>query len=330
MSFLAKLCCGGSDNSVEPRTSKKQTNTSTSYTSSSTLDSVRKNTMTAPSRIQTLIEAVEPYKQKLVDHSVYGSVKSVDDLTVFMQSHIYAVWDFMSLLKYLQIQLTCVSIPWIPVGNPHTRYLINEIVTDEESDIDEHGVRMSHFELYHKGMENAGSDVTQVDKFIQLIKEGNIDPLEALAQVGAPEHVQKFVSSTFSVIKQQKPHVAAAVFTFGREDLIPGMFISFVRQLHKDDPERFAIFKYYLERHIEVDGDHHAHLAHEMTNALCGDDEEKWAEATAACKLALQARIDLWDGIEASLQTHGVEQLKVDEEKASVNSATTNEVKVEA
>lgn len=266
--------------------------------------------MTKDNRIQALIEAVEPYKQKLLDHSVYGSVNSVDELILFMQSHIFAVWDFMSLLKYLQIQLTCVSVPWVPVGDPHTRYLINEIVTGEESDVDEQGVRMSHFELYLKGMQNAGSKTNQVEKFIELIQSGKMEPLKALADIEAPAHVQKFVKSTFDVINLNKPHVAAAVFTFGREDLIPGMFISFVRQLHKDEPEKFSIFKYYLERHIEVDGDHHAHLAHQMTSALCGDDDVKWAEATEACQAALQARIDLWNGIEASLQTFGVDELK--------------------
>jgi Protein of unknown function (DUF3050) len=314
MSFLAKLCCGGSENSTESK-NRKENHSTTTFSSSES----RKDTMTKSTRIQALIDAVEPYKQKLIEHSVYGSVKSVDDLTLFMQSHIYAVWDFMSLLKYLQLQLTCVSIPWVPVGNPHTRYLINEIVTDEESDVDEQGVRMSHFELYLKGMQNAGSKIDQVEEFISLITTGKVEPLKALAQVGAPLHVQEFVKSTFDVIKQQKPHVAAAVFTFGREDLIPGMFISFVRHLHKDEPEKFSIFKYYLERHIEVDGDHHAHLAHEMTSVLCGDDDEKWAEATEACKAALQARIDLWNGIEASLQTHGVEKLKVEDAQVKVN-----------
>lgn len=93
----------------------------------------------------------------------------------------------------------------------------------------------------------------------------------------------------------------AAVFTFGREDLIPGMFTSMVQKLAFDMPEKIGIFNYYLDRHIEVDGGHHSNLAYEMTETLCGNDLDKWQKATEAVKASLQARIDLWDAIEKIL-----------------------------
>ena len=52
----------------------------------------------------------------------------------------------------------------------------------------------------------------------------------------------------------------------------------------------------YLERHIEVDGDHHSHLALQMTSNLCGADEKLWKEAERSIIESLQKRIDLWDG----------------------------------
>uniref|UniRef100_A0A060SXH5 ARAD1A09504p n=1 Tax=Blastobotrys adeninivorans TaxID=409370 RepID=A0A060SXH5_BLAAD len=267
--------------------------------------------MTKDSRIDQLIEEIKPLQAKLVDHPVYAEVKSISDLQLFMSQHIYAVWDFMSLLKYLQLKLTCVKIPWVPVGNPKTRYLINEIVTDEECDENEEGLRMSHFELYLTAMKRAEAPTEEIERFIDLVANQGVEPRAALAQAGTSKPVTKFVTSTFDVIDLDKPHVAAAVFTFGREDLIPGMFISFVRELHKDAPEKYSIFKYYLERHIEVDGDHHAHLAHEMTALLCGNDDKKWEEARAAVKDALQQRIDLWDGIREQIVSKGVNDLKV-------------------
>ena len=93
-----------------------------------------------------------------------------------------------------------------------------------------------------------------------------------------------------------KDYLQAAIFTFGREDLIPGMFVSLVNDIHKNFPNSISIFKYYLERHIEVDGDHHSHLALQMTSNLCGTNEQFWKEAEKATVESLQKRIELWDG----------------------------------
>ena len=75
------------------------------------------------------------------------------------------------------------------------------------------------------------------------------------------------------------------------------MFLSFVNELNKQTGNGLSIMKYYLVRHIQVDGDLHSHLGYEMTSELCGQDANKWAEATMAVKNALQARIALWDAI---------------------------------
>ena len=119
----------------------------------------------------------------------------------------------------------------------------------------------------------------------------------ALEGCNTYKRVIDFVLNTFEVIEQGEPHEQAAVFTFGREDLIPGMFVSFVKELDENTNHEVSIFQYYLERHIEVDGEHHSHLAYEMTAELCGTDEVKWKEATEAVKAALHARINLWDSI---------------------------------
>ena len=215
-----------------------------------------------------------------------------------MEHHVYAVWDFMSLLKSLQRQLTCIDIPWIPKGDASTRYLINEIVTGEESDVDEHGRRTSHFELYLAAMKQSGADTGTISRLINEIKGINIP--SAMAQCGIAQPVIEFVNNTFETIYSGKAYIQAAVFTFGREDLIPGMFVSFVQELNKQSTDKVSTFLYYLERHIEVDGGHHSHLAYKMTQQLC-DTEAKWVEATDAVKKALIARIALWDGIVAAM-----------------------------
>ena len=246
--------------------------------------------------IKKLQQEIEPIRQRLIQHQVYSNIKTIKDLNIFMEHHVYAVWDFMSLLKALQRNLTCVELPWLPVGGPETRYLINEIVLGEESDVDEQGKRTSHFELYLKAMEEADCDLTVIKTFIKEIRK-QIPITECITISNIPVEAGEFIRNTFSVINTNKVHIQAAVFTFGREDLIPDMFISFVNELNKQTNNKITTLKYYLERHIEVDGDHHSHLAYQMTEELCGTDEKKWEEATIVVKNALAQRIKLWDSI---------------------------------
>lgn len=240
-------------------------------------------------------KATEPLRQQIINHKVYSSIKDLDDLKVFMQYHIFAVWDFMSLLKALQNNLTCTSIPWFPKGSADTRHLINEIVVGEESDIDSFGDRKSHFELYLDAMKQCGADTSQIENFIEVVKNtGDFHAAFTLSET--PKEARDFVDFTFKIIGSNKDYLQSAIFTFGREDLIPGMFLSIVNDIYKNFPDSISIFKYYLERHIEVDGDHHSHLALQMTSNLCGTDEQSWKEAEEAIMESLQWRINLWDG----------------------------------
>ncbi len=243
---------------------------------------------------EKLNQHIEPLREQIIHHAIYQEITTLADLQIFMKYHVFAVWDFMSLLKSLQINLTCVETPWLPVGDANTRYLINEIVVGEESDVDHLGNRISHFELYLNAMKQAGADANQINRFIDNLKVYKSLTL-AFEHANAPDAVREFVEQTFSVINSNKSFLQAAVFTFGREDLIPDMFLSIVNQFSVEEATKASIFKYYLERHIEIDGDHHSHLAMEMTALLCGDDSAKWTELTKTVSDSLQMRINLWD-----------------------------------
>ncbi|MGI4750874.1 MAG: DUF3050 domain-containing protein [Janthinobacterium lividum] len=246
--------------------------------------------------ISKIQNTIEPLRQQIVNHAVYGVIHTPEDLKIFMQSHVYAVWDFMSLLKALQNQLTCTAVPWFPKGDADSRYLINEIVVGEESDVDSEGNRTSHFELYLKAMEQIGCDTESMNHFVETLQSnGNFQ--KAFAVANTPFSAQKFVDFTFEIISTNKAYLQAAIFTFGREDLIPGMFLAMVNDLNKRFPASISQIKYYLERHIEVDGDHHSILALQMTTNLCGENEQFWQEAEAAVVQALQMRVALWDGV---------------------------------
>ena len=246
-------------------------------------------------KIENIKKVIEPFRQEIVNHKIYSAIKNLDDLKVFMQFHVYAVWDFMSLLKILQNNLTCTSVPWFPKGSADTRYLINEIVVGEESDVDLYGTRKSHFELYLDAMHQCGADTAKVENFIAVLQNKG-DFNAAFISSETPTEAKQFVDFTFNIINSNKDYLQSAIFTFGREDLIPGMFHSIVNDIHKNFPESISIFKYYLERHIEVDGDHHSHLALQMTSNLCGTNDQFWKEAEQATIVSLQMRIKLWDG----------------------------------
>lgn len=243
-----------------------------------------------------LLKSIEPEKQQLLQHPIYKKLTTLEMLQKFTTHHVFAVWDFMSLLKALQIKLTCVTTPWVPVGDKNTRYLINEIVLGEESDEDEQGNRASHYEMYLDAMKSLGASTEWIERFVnEIIKGKPVD--EVINDTDLPATIKEFLTYTFDVVNNAPAHVVASVFTFGREDLIPDMFLQFVKELSEEHRYKVSDMKYYMERHIELDGDHHGNLAIQMLENLCGDDEAKWKEATEAAITSLKKRSVLWDGV---------------------------------
>ena len=160
--------------------------------------------------IQTLKTAIEPSRAQLLQHPVYHQIQTLAQLQKFAEVHVFAVWDFMSLLKSLQLGLTCVQLPWVPVGSANTRFLINEIVAGEESDVDEHGNRISHFELYLTAMRQMGADNSKIDQLLALLKAGNTIE-EAIDATNIPAEVKAFLQYTFQIAQHAPLHVKAAV-----------------------------------------------------------------------------------------------------------------------
>lgn len=246
--------------------------------------------------IERIVKELYTLRKVLQNHKVYYSIHTATDIRLFMEHHVFAVWDFMSLLKQLQRQLSCNEIPWVPSGHPAASRLINEIVWGEESDLNRKGVPMSHFEMYLEAMHSLGANPTKIDHLLLQLKEGqHIDSI--LANSSLPSHITNFLKFTFEVVQTEKPHIVAAVFTFGREDLIPAMFIKIIKNLKQTNNLELADLIYYFERHIEVDADEHGPMALEMIQQLCGENEQKWDEVLHYSKCALDLRILFWDGI---------------------------------
>src|SRR5580704_7623937 len=229
-------------------------------------------------------------RSQLLDHPVYAEVDSVEDLRRFMQDHVFAVWDFMSLLKRLQQDLTCTNVPWFPAGNAKAARLINDIVIGEETDVDPDGSYVSHLDLYLRAMEDVGASTHQFDTFQSLARAGS--------SIEVPLHVRAFVSHTMMLAQSGSTEEVLAAFFYGREDIIPEMFSRLQKILpgarETDDPLRH--FAYYIERHIELDGDSHGPMGRELLDGLVAGSPEKDERALHAACDSIKARIDLWDG----------------------------------
>jgi hypothetical protein len=251
--------------------------------------------------LEQLRTQIQPLREALLAHPVYGELKNAAALRTFMQYHVFAVWDFMSLLKSLQQRLTCVSVPWIPVQKSSGGRLINEIVLGEETDSDGAGGYCSHFELYLRSMSGFGASTAQIDQFVTLLRGGSsVSNAMHVAHVAAS--IQQFVNHTFQTIDRGNICEIASAFTFGREDLLPGVFQCIVDELNQHTDGSLAGFQFYLQRHIELDGDEHGPLAAELMTNLCGDDPANWQAATSAAVAALTERLHLWDGIHAAIK----------------------------
>jgi len=246
--------------------------------------------------IDRIENEIETLKVQLINHPLYKMMKSQEDLQVFMEHHVYAVWDFMSLVKKLQVDLTTTTLPWVPPTMPSAGRLINEIVWGEETDINKDGVPMSHFEMYLESMEQVGASTSAMNHFLSTLSESS-SIQQHIASAELPNYIKEFLKFTFEVIESNKTHIVAAVFTFGREDLIPDMFIEMIKNINNDSDLDLSHLIYYLERHIEVDSGEHGPMALKMIQELCGDDPVKWEEALVASKTALNHRIALWNGI---------------------------------
>ena len=183
--------------------------------------------------IITFKENLSKFYIELKTHELYNQLKSINDIKIFMENHVFAVWDFMSLVKALQIELTSIHIPWIPNKNPMNARFINEIVLGEESDIDINNNPKSHFEMYLDAMNQVNAKTEKIDLLINNIQSGN-STLSSIHKIKLDKKIQEFMELTFEIIQTGKIHLIASAFTFGREDIIPEMFIAI---LDKIDPK---------------------------------------------------------------------------------------------
>jgi hypothetical protein len=175
------------------------------------------NNMAGPCGM-TLTEA----RSALVNHRLYSELDSPARTRVFMKHHVFAVWDFFSLLKRLQREVSCVEVPWLPRGLARQARFISEIVLAEECDDGIAGGYASHFELYLLAMDEVGADRAPIDGFVRRICDG-LDPIDSLYCHDIPPTVREFVARTLTIARDGQAHEVAAAFYHGREALVEAL-----------------------------------------------------------------------------------------------------------
>lgn len=245
-------------------------------------------------------KSLEPLRAELLQHPVYERIQTLEDFRIFMEYHVFAVWDFMSQLKALQQKLSCVTLPWVPQGDGLGRRLINEIVVEEESDEDGAGGFASHYELYITAMKEAGASTQKIEHLINILQDEQVLAV-AMEKANLTSASKQFIAANWEIVENAPVHALAASFTLGREDLIPDMFRRLLKDILDTHHGELKTLKYYFERHIGLDEDHHTPMAMKMLTALCGEDDQKWKAAEKAASIALKARLQYWDALLAAI-----------------------------
>jgi hypothetical protein len=247
-----------------------------------------------------LQSAVEPHRQRIFNHQLPSMLTDAARLRVFMEHHVFAVWDFMSLLKSLQILVTGSDVPWVPAANRRVCRIVNELVLEEESDEDGLGGNASHFELYLLAMKETGADTDAINGFVNSLPQDgfSVDSLQENSFV--PQLVKPFLTTTFRIAYSGRPSAIASALAIGRETLLPDAFENILNEISSESDSE-QLFRYYLSRHIELDRHEHSVMSQKLLEELCGDDSALWETAQDAAVSSLTARCLLWDQLASQL-----------------------------
>jgi hypothetical protein len=237
----------------------------------------------------------------LAAHPLYATLRDRGALCIFMEHHVYAVWDFMSLVKALQARIAPTSVPWRPPSHPDLARMINQMVLDEESD---HGLApqstgfASHFEGYCLAMTEIGARTDPVRRFIDSLRSSDLE--SAMETAGVPDAARRFVRVTLRQSREARTHELAAVLAYGRESVLPDMFESIMAGI-EGRPQTTCLLKRYLQRHVALDGGEHGALAVRLVDEFCAGEPLRREQAMAAASEALNARLLFWNTIHRAI-----------------------------
>jgi hypothetical protein len=224
-------------------------------------------------------------------------------MRLFMEHHVFAVWDFMLLLKTLQQHLAPSGVPWVPPTHPEISGLVNSLVAEEECDLLPENLggplHLSHLAIYRRAMVEIDANTAVIDAVLQQASRGDL--AGAVRHRGIPPPSARFLRTTQELISSGELHALAAAFAYGRELLVPDLFRGLLDRLTVLELP-CPTLRWYLERHIVLDGDSHGPLAETMVLTLAGNDSAAHQAVRTVRRQVLADRAAFWDAIQLQLR----------------------------
>jgi len=243
-------------------------------------------------------------KKRINKHPLFKNNLNENELKLFMEAHVFAVWGFMSLLKKIQKKITPQNIPWMPNINTKNGLanFVNEIILGEESDYIDGIGYISHFEIYLLAMKNINANTNELKKFMKLMNNSN-NIVSNLNKINIHKEVKDFLKHDLRIATSGSLAQLVGVFTLGREKVIPNMFKYILQSLNDD--EKIEYLKSYLERHISVDGERHGPLSLSLLNSVC-NNPKSMCTAYSSAVTSLELRIKVWDRVYRQIRFENV------------------------
>ncbi|WP_191964869.1 DUF3050 domain-containing protein [Synechococcus sp. RSCCF101] len=254
----------------------------------------------------------------LKNHPLAEEIRDRASLRLFMEHHVFAVWDFLALLKALQASLADAHHSGDPAVDGSGLAAINRIVAEEEADEapdnPSGASRVSHLEIYLQAMNEVGADTGPIQRLMERLEAAEVgsltseDALRRLERLPIPQPSLRFLTNTFAMIHTGRASVMAAAFAHGRELLVPQLFQAILdRSLIP--AQQAPGLHWYFRRHIAVDGDTHGPQSLALVQSLRRGSANEASLSEAAEQQALGARLALWNGIhQALLEARGKRQ----------------------
>ena len=235
-------------------------------------------------------------------HPLPQAIDSIAHLRLFVEHHVFAVWDFMLLLKALQQHLAPSGAPWAPPKHPRIAGLINSLVAAEECDcLPDHlggPLHLSHFAIYRRAMDEIQADTSVIDAVLVQAMAGDLPG--SVCHPFIPFAARRFLRTTQDLIREGDVDALAAAFAYGRELIVPDLFRSLLARLQLIQLPCPTLC-WYLERHIELDGDSHGPLAEQMVQALMGSDPIACDRVQRVRTRVISDRESFWDALHGRL-----------------------------
>lgn len=249
----------------------------------------------------TASDTILDLRQKLTRHPLYQRIDSMEALRCFMESHVFAVWDFMSLVHAMKRHLSPQRQLWTPGPSPAHLRTVYEILRDEETDSWPHPAdgtlhTTSHFQMYRMAMSEVGADTRAIDELVGHASRSSTVPEDVAQWMQLPDDLRGFLNLHLCLVREDEFPAISAAFYYGREAILPDLFEQVLAQPWFQQ-SKAPLFVTYCQRHIELDGDSHGDLARQIFQWATQDDPQKEAMGLEAAVQTLQARLSMLDGV---------------------------------